>query len=96
MIKLRWEPPQLGKEFVDHYLIKYKRKKEANVEFLKMVVKNDKFSARVKSDTDYVFYISGVNANGVSGPAVPITVDTMWKKAAKAALSPFIYSNIYA
>uniref|UniRef100_A0A1X7VI34 Fibronectin type-III domain-containing protein n=1 Tax=Amphimedon queenslandica TaxID=400682 RepID=A0A1X7VI34_AMPQE len=97
MIKLRWEEPKLGEKFVDHYLIRYKRKKDldqVDVYFLAIKVQKNKFSARatnLKSDTDYIFLISGVNADGASGPAVIIAADTRWKKAAKAALSPFVF-----
>uniref|UniRef100_A0A1X7SHB9 Fibronectin type-III domain-containing protein n=1 Tax=Amphimedon queenslandica TaxID=400682 RepID=A0A1X7SHB9_AMPQE len=82
MIKLRWKPPELGKEFVDQYLIRYKRKKDmdkAKIDFLAIKVGKRKFSARaknLKSDTNYIFFISAVNANGVSGPEIDIEADT--------------------
>ena len=97
MIKLRWKSPELGKEFVDHYLIRYKRKKDldkGNIRFLKIKVEKNKFSAKatsLDSDTNYIFSISAVNTHGASGPAAGIVADTRWKKAAKAALSPLVF-----
>ena len=101
MIKLCWEPPELGKEFVDHYLIRYKRGKDMDkddIRFLTIKVKKkvgkNKFSAKAKnlsSATNYIFSISAVNAHGASGQPVDIVADTRWKKAAKAALSSLVF-----
>ena len=98
MIKLRWEPPELGEEFVDHCLIRYKKyKDEAKRDFFTIELKEiekDNFSARVQNLNAY-FLISGVNAKGASGPAVSIEAETRWPKAAELGLSPFVfYSRI--
>ena len=98
MIKLRWNSPGTCKGVVDHYQIKYKRKKHLlkdDKPFYVFETKSkDKFSAKIdklKSDTEYVFDVSAVNEKGVSGEAHRLIAETRWKKVTKAALSPLVF-----
>ena len=97
MIKLRWKPPEKYSGLVDHYQIKYKRKKHLSKDkpfYVFETKSKDKLSAKIdelKSDTEYVFYLSAVNEKGVSGQAERLIAKTRWKKLTKAALSPFVF-----
>uniref|UniRef100_A0A1X7U444 Fibronectin type-III domain-containing protein n=1 Tax=Amphimedon queenslandica TaxID=400682 RepID=A0A1X7U444_AMPQE len=95
MIKIRWNPPIEYPEFVDHYEVQYKRRKDeldSSEEY--KVTQTTKLSAKVlnlKSDTWYVFYVKAVNKNGKFGGIARVEAETRWKKAAKAVLSPFAF-----
>ena len=95
LIKIRWKPPKEYPEFVDHYEVQYKRrKKELNSKEPYAVIRTTKISAEaenLKSDTWYVFHVKAVNKKGESSRAARIEAETKWKKAAKAALSPFVF-----
>ena len=93
-IKIRWDPPEEYPESVDHYEVQYKRRKEFDSKVLHKVIKTTKLSAKaknLKSDTWYVFHVKAVNKKGESGKAARIEAETRWKKATKAALSPFVF-----
>ena len=97
MIKLRWNPPMMNEEFVDHYQIKYKRQEHLLKDkpfYVFETRSEDKLSAKIdklESDTEYFFEISAVNKNGMPGQSVYLFAKTRWKKATKAALSPFVF-----
>uniref|UniRef100_A0A1X7U3U5 Fibronectin type-III domain-containing protein n=1 Tax=Amphimedon queenslandica TaxID=400682 RepID=A0A1X7U3U5_AMPQE len=95
MIKIRWNPPIEYPEFVDHYEVQYKRRKDESDSSEKYeVIQTTKLSAKasgLKSDTWYVFHVKAVNKNRKFGESARVEAETRWKKAAKAVLSPFVF-----
>ena len=95
VLKIHWKPPEEYAQFVDHYVVEYKKKKkEFDIRHKFDVIVTEKLSATAKelsSDTKYAFYVWAVNKNGECSEKVRIEAETKWKTATKIALSPLVF-----
>ena len=93
VLKIRWNPPEEYAQFVDHYKVEYKKKKdEFDTRHEFEAIETEKLSATARElsfDTAYAFYVRAVNKNGECSAKVRIEAETSWKKAVKAVAHAF-------
>ena len=91
MIKIRWAPPSINPDAVHRYELQMRTKK-GKWQHITYSTKTSAKATGLKQDKKYFFHVQALNRQDKScGFTDPIEAETRFGKAAKAALTPFVF-----